>query len=1311
VLVEHVEAQQRVNKMLPIRREDDLELPVRFSAREIIDASRAELWDAMISRVCAALGVTAPVPGRPPPCPYPGMRPFAEDQEDRFFGRDHEITELCSHLRRCRFATVIGRSGSGKSSLVRAGVMPRLRRQGFDGEPFAVELIRPGRQPLGALRAALARLHAAPASALRGGKVLVVDQLEESFAPGVEDAERFFVELAGAVERDNRLHAIVTVRADFYPDLMSCPLWPVVAPSRVEVVPLRGECLREAIRCPAQVVGVVVEEALVERLAAETEGQPGLLAFLQETLRTLWETMSWRLLSLAAYTKMTGDDGRSGVLQAIQREAEAAFEEVRVTRRDGERVVRSLLMRLVQFGEGGPDTRRQVALSELETAAPDPATFTAVYDTLVRHRLLTPGSRPSPPEVEGAEQAGPDVPLEPSGRPGAPASGPTGRQHRAEGHRQERHRGAGAPVDDASGEGGPMAEIAVADLSHEAIMRGWPRFAGWIATYRSVELNRRRWLERATTWSRGDGSLLTGADLAGAETWLAEAAGTGARLEPVVERYVGASRARVRRAERRRRSLFVGVAAAGLVLAIVFGLLARSSRQAQHVAEQEAGQRVATELRTAAATYSAGLPLRTLLVRAADLIAPSRLSALEMLVGVEDRPPIERKIDATKRGVGFEAVATVGDRLVIGDGVGEVAVWPPGNDPAVTTNVGHGVLTMAAKERSTIVAVGGGDVTAVGDDFTGTGSSLALVDIAARPLEVRRVEPGTDQPVSAVLFDGDRLIVGAWDGTVRIIDTTGAGAPQPTTLTLPPAPTGATCDTKEGDRKIRSLAVDGARRWLVAGTNDCLVVAWDLADPTGAARTMTAHTGKVRAVAFVPGGSELLSTGDDRTIRSWDLTASEPTATVQVADADAQRDVSLCIAPDGTSVVTAGRDHQVRRWLRSNGALQRDPSPYAAHVTTIRSVLCPTATTFVSVAGDGAVLWDLARPLRLGRPLDPRGTPPGGPLSAVAVRPGVTGSRQVAVATPESVELVGDGRPPLRLDLGEAVVGRIAYGPDGTTLVVATTSPGASSSALEVFDAGTGVRRARFEVRGRDTALAVGVGGTIAAGGEAGDVTVLSGDGRPVSLALPRGVEVQSAAFGPHGELLLGDVAGTLVCTVPGATSATSAAPAMAGIELGRPVAGLAVGGDGTVVTGTQDGILTVYRHALTVRTGACDPATWSRGSLPVLHDAVASLALTLDGSVLVAAGSDGVVDVWDVPRSRLVGSLPLGGGTDRARFVALDPSLDRVVLAGSETVTVFDLDRDRLRAALCDVAGRNLLPDEEQTFLPERYRERARCA
>ncbi len=239
-----------------------------------------------------------------PDCPYPGMVPFTEAQADLFFGRDKEIDEAVERLRLHPFLSVVGPSGSGKSSLVYAGVIPALRRsQQFGNGAWDVRVMRPGPTPFTALADALnltpdelsILASQGEKTAGNGRTLLVVDQFEEIFTlASAAEAQTFLDCLAGLIGRPN-LHILLTVRADFYPELMGCSLWPAIRANRLDLPPLGRAELAVAIVQPAAQVGVTVDPRLVEQLTGDAAGESGALPLVQECLRLLWQGVERRV--------------------------------------------------------------------------------------------------------------------------------------------------------------------------------------------------------------------------------------------------------------------------------------------------------------------------------------------------------------------------------------------------------------------------------------------------------------------------------------------------------------------------------------------------------------------------------------------------------------------------------------------------------------------------------------------------------------------------------------------------------------------------------------------------------------------------------------------------------------------------------------------------------------------------------------------------------------------------------------------------------------------------------------------------------
>jgi WD40 repeat protein/DNA-binding SARP family transcriptional activator len=300
-------------------------------------------------------------------CPFKGLAPFELADAELFFGRERLVEELAARLAETPLLAVVGPSGSGKSSLVSAGLLPTL---GYESA-----LIRPGEQPVAQLAAALAAV--APGERL----VLAVDQFEELFAASVaeNDRRRFIDSLVEAAwDADRRVLVVIALRADFFGRLAGyVELADVVGPNHVLLSPMSATELRRAIQGPAERTGLEVEPALVDALVDEVAGEAGGLPLLSTALLDLWREREDHSLTLGAYAR-TG-----GVRGAIGRHAEAAF---RSLSEDEQQVARRMFLRLVAGGDGEPLTRRRVTRGELD--ADEDERVRRVLAALVERRLL-----------------------------------------------------------------------------------------------------------------------------------------------------------------------------------------------------------------------------------------------------------------------------------------------------------------------------------------------------------------------------------------------------------------------------------------------------------------------------------------------------------------------------------------------------------------------------------------------------------------------------------------------------------------------------------------------------------------------------------------------------------------------------------------------------------------------------------------------------------------------------------------------------------------------------------------------------------
>jgi formylglycine-generating enzyme required for sulfatase activity len=460
-------AAERENRLVPLQLQP-CESPLRVRARVGLDCTHPADWEREVARLRALLDQPAPVVERPA-CPYRGIAPFRSDDAQYFHGRNQEIDDLSRRARRQPFVMVIGPSGSGKSSLIFAGLVAQVGNH--HPNEWSVRSLRPGAAPVDALATALG---AARADLERNGAsgaiiamladdspservLLVVDQFEELFVQAPRDERAAFFSLLRELRRVPRCVVVATMRADFYPELMNCELWPLLPGERVEIVPLRGASLREAIERPAADVGMYVEPALVERLLADAADEPGVLTLLQETLMLLWERAERRLMTLWSYEQLGGQRS-SGLAVALAERADAVVTELTPAERA---IARRILVRLIQLGEGRDDTRRQQPVDSLRAVDDVPEQFSRTLQHLTKQRLLT---------LTGKE-----------------------------GEQSSR-----------------------VDMAHEALISGWPTLRQWLDDDRAAELRRRQIERDALDWQRANGdraALYRGSRLRTALEW------------------------------------------------------------------------------------------------------------------------------------------------------------------------------------------------------------------------------------------------------------------------------------------------------------------------------------------------------------------------------------------------------------------------------------------------------------------------------------------------------------------------------------------------------------------------------------------------------------------------------------------------------------------------------------------------------------------------------------------------------------------------------------------------------------------------
>jgi hypothetical protein len=467
--------------------------------------------------------------------PYRGLRKFTEDEAEFFFGRDAAIQSLLDTVkylvetetsrREPDLVAVLGASGSGKSSLVRAGLIPALWEGRISGSnQWPIKVMLPGPRPLdalaevfigeverglGAIRKELddgeKALHYLMVEALAGKPkdavyVLVVDQFEELFALCEDEAERraFLDQLLYACQvRGNRGFVVLTMRADFYAKAAHYKnLAETITRNQMLVSPMTEKELREAILLPAEATGLELEKDLVQVLVHDTFDAPGALPLLQHALQELFERKDGNLLTMNAYQEIEGIKG------AIAHRADSIMDDLTPEQKE---IARRIFLQLIQLGEGTADMRRRATFEEVLTQAGQTSEIQSIVQRLVGANLLVTNRNPETDDV-------------------------------------------------------------VLDVSHEALIQEWPTLRKWLDEDRQGLLIRQQLRQAAQDWQRRDrdkDGLYRGARLLEVEEWVTSNPDVINVLE---QQFLEASIKARKRARRRRQMVIAGAITFGFIV-------------------------------------------------------------------------------------------------------------------------------------------------------------------------------------------------------------------------------------------------------------------------------------------------------------------------------------------------------------------------------------------------------------------------------------------------------------------------------------------------------------------------------------------------------------------------------------------------------------------------------------------------------------------------------------------------------------------------------------------------------------------------
>lgn len=900
----------------------------RWQAQNLLDYWANELYHARLDAPDTALAeynpASAPVIDEEL-CPYLGLKTFGPNKHPFFFGRTQLIDSMVEKLKYNRFLAIAGPSGSGKSSVALAGLIPKLQKgalrgsrrwryfapmvPGADPQANLARIINPEKAPdLTWVQQTAEHSYHDPAylanlidSADEQPAVIVVDQFEEIFTFCYDNDKRraFINTLLELIQMPSRRHTvIITMRTDLESNIVQWPsLLAFYEKSQVRMMAMKSSELREVIERPAELVGLKFEENLVDELIREVLGKPEALPLLQFTLLKLWENRDRNRITIEAYRRLGG--GR----QTLANTADAFYESLPP---EDKVSVRRIFLRIVRPSVEMEITRDRVLRSMLYEIGLARDWVDRILDQLIDGGLLR--------LIDGT-----------------------------------------TPADDMVG------------LAHESLVRIWPRLAGWLEEERVTQRRRLRLATTAEQWQSSgmdESALLRGLlleealryeDLNEVETLFVEASVEAAyraerEREAAQRRQLEQAQALAEEQRRRaeesarfaqRLSWLTAALAVIFVLAVVAALTAaRNGAIAEANAETAVNnQIVAEQLRvTAESSAAEARAAQNAALADANLRATAEAEARQQRDAAEQNAIEANNARATAVASAAEAAeaqaiaeanaleAEAQSRLATSRELAAAAVDQLNSEPQLS-------LLLALEAVNKTYAV---NQTA----------SAEAEDALYRALQASQLQftlSGHTDSVTDVAFspDGTRLATTSMDNTVKVWDTQ----------------TGQVLSTfADHSRGVQAVAFspDGAR--LATGGDDGFIIVWNV-ESGSRLGVFKDDNGAIQGLAFSPDNVHLAAAYDDFTVRIWNTTTRRSLYRLFGHEGPL---TDVAFSPDGVYFATSAEDGRIIVWDMETGSPVYPINPDEGEPVTINAIaFSPDGSRIAAANDDGtAKVWD-----------------------------------------------------------------------------------------------------------------------------------------------------------------------------------------------------------------------------------------------------------------------------------------------------------------------------------------------------------------